>query len=252
MIYTTNTKGVCRSDKHIGCRQLSRISHKRCFDCVCIAKARCIRQPLPLLLTSYTGHKAIWSGDKFGATEMIIMQTYMKNTMQAASPLPDFNSGRQQFDMIFLIHHFCSWYEQALNKMDLQLRTQISPEIPRYFLGNQILPKHIFFELGQNSLLYLGRNEVLLEVASKQLAGRRYEISFTITLFGGGIPSGKEKDLFQPSSRQPDVEGFRYRSKNLFYARMIAGVLGGDIRIDNNLGSGTTYQAKIRLLSVSD
>jgi signal transduction histidine kinase len=183
---------------------------------------------------------------------MISMQTYMKNTMQAASPLPDFDSGRQQFDIILLIHNFCSWYEQALNKKELQLRTQISPEIPRYFLGNQILAKHIFFELGQNSLLYLGRNEVLLEVTSKQLAGRRHEISFTITLFGGGIPSDKEKELFQPSSRQPDREGFRSRSTNLYYARMIAGVLGGDIRIDNKIGSGTRYHTKIRLLSISE
>lgn len=143
------------------------------------------------------------------------MQTYMKNTMQAASPLPDFESGRQQFDMIFLVHSFCSWYEEALNLKGLQLRTQLSPEIPRYFLGNQILPKHIFFELGQNSLLYLGRNEVLLEVAAKQLVGRRYEISFTITLFGDGIPSEKEKELFQPSSRQSDREGQISRYKSL-------------------------------------
>lgn len=183
---------------------------------------------------------------------MISMQTHMKNTMQAATPLPDFDSGRQQFDIIFLIHNFCSWYTQALNEKDLQLRTQIDPEIPRYFLGNQILPKHIFFELAQNSLLYLGRNEVLLEIDSKQLAGRRYEISFTITLFGGGIPSDKEKELFQPSSRQPDREGFRSRSKNLYYARMIARVLGGDIRIDNKLGSGTRYEVKIRLLSIPE
>jgi signal transduction histidine kinase len=154
--------------------------------------------------------------------------------------------------MILLIHNFCSWYEQALSKKELQLRTQISPEIPRYFLGNQILPKHIFFELGQNSLLYLGHNEVILEIISKQLAGRRYEISFTITLFGGGIPSDKEKELFQPISRQPDREKFRSRSANLYYARMIAGILGGDIHIDNKLGSGTRYQANLRLLNVSD
>jgi K+-sensing histidine kinase KdpD len=106
--------------------------------------------------------------------------------------------------------------------------------------------------LGQNSLLYLGHNEVILEIISKQLAGRRYEISFTITLFGGGIPSNKEKELFQPSSRQPDTEKFRSRSANLYYARMIAGILGGNIQIDNRLGSGTRYQANLRLLSISE
>jgi signal transduction histidine kinase len=182
--------------------------------------------------------------------EMIKMQTSMKNTMQAASPLPDFDSGRQQFDIMILIHNFCSWYEQALIKRDVRLRTQISNEMPGLFLGNQIFPKHIFFELGQNSLLYLGRDEVLLEVASKQLAGRRHEISFSITLFGDGIPLDKEKELFQPSGKQPDSEGFRSRSINLYYARMVARVLGGDILIDNKLGAGTRYLVRIRLLSI--
>lgn len=174
----------------------------------------------------------------------------MKNIIQAASPFPDLDLGKQQFDLLLLIHNFCSWYEQALNEKDLQLRIQISPEIPRYFIGNQILLKHIFFGLAKNSLLYLNQHEVLLEVISKQLAGRRYEISFTINLFGCGIPADEKKYLFQPSSRNPDRKRFISRSANLYYAQMIAGILGGEIHIDNNLGAGTRYQVKIRLLSM--
>jgi signal transduction histidine kinase len=174
----------------------------------------------------------------------------MEKTYQAAPHLPDIHSGRQQFDMIELINKFRKWYEHSLVERNLQLTTKIGSDIPRYVLGNQLIVKHIFFEPGKNSLLYLGPGEVFLEINSKKLAGRRYAIYQTITFSGNGIPCDKEKELFQPT-RFSDRDGFRLRSTNLYYARMIAGILGGDIRIENRLGFGTRYQVEIRLLSAT-
>jgi hypothetical protein len=174
----------------------------------------------------------------------------MEKTYQEPPPLPDIDSGRQQFDIIELINKFHKWYEQVLGERNLQLTTKIGTNIPRYFLGNQLLVKHIFFEPGKNSLLYLGPGEVFLEFNSEKLAGRRYAIYQTINISGKGIPRDKEKELFQPT-RLSGREGFRFRSANLYYARMIAGILGGDIRIENRLGGSTRYQIEIRLLSTT-
>jgi len=178
------------------------------------------------------------------------MQTYMEKTYQAAPPLPDIDSDRQRFDIIELINKFCKWYEQVLAERNLQLTIKIGSDIPRYFLGNQLLVKHIFFEPGKNSLLYLGPGEVFLEMGSEKLAGRRYAIYQTIAFSGNGIPWDKEKELFQPA-RFSDRDGLRFRSTNLYYARMIAGILGGDIRLENSVGFGTRYQVEIRLLSAT-
>ncbi len=180
---------------------------------------------------------------------MAFMQTYMEK-LDIAPPLYlKTVSDGQGFDMITLIENFCTWYEQALAARELQLTTKISSQIPRYCLGNRRFVKHIFSETGKNSLLYLGAGRVLLEVEAVQLAGRRHAIYLTITFSGNGIPLIKEKTLFQPSSSQSGENSFRLRSANLYYARMIARILGGDIRIANELGFGTRYQVEIRLLS---
>ena len=183
--------------------------------------------------------------------ETTTMQTYMEKPDQAAPHLPGIDSDREQFDIMHLINEFRSWYEQVLAERNLQLRTRIDSKIPRYFWGNQLLAKHILFEPGKNSLLYPGSEEVLLEISSEQLAGRRHAIYMNIDLSGNGIPWDKEQELFQPI-KFSDKDGFKLRTTNLYYARMAARILGGDIRIDNRSGFGTRYQVEIRLLRATD
>ena len=170
------------------------------------------------------------------------------------APLPAAVAGgaRQQFDLPALITAFCSWYKQVLAERDLQLKTKISDGIPRYFFGNPLLTRHLLFATARNSLLYLGTGTIYLEIEPEQLAGRRYEIHVNITSPGKGMPPAKEKDLFQPSpeqAKQTARDNFSSRSANLYYAGVIATILGGGIRVENKFGFGTRYQVNVRLLS---
>ncbi len=182
---------------------------------------------------------------------MNVLQTYMEKTNQATLPCLDKVSDEQCFDLMVLINNFCIWYEQVLAEKNLQLTTKISASIPKMWLGDRLLVKYIFSETGNNSLKYLGTGEVFLEVEAEQLAGRRYAIHFTITHSGDTIPLTKEKEFFQPFAAQRDKNGFKLRSTNLYYARMTARTLGGDIRIENRPGFGTRYLAGISLLTTA-
>lgn len=187
-------------------------------------------------------------------TEMTYVQIYREREKINPAPVPSVDAGvtRQQFDLLALINNFCSWYKQVLTDRNLQLRTKISDGIPRYCFGNPLLMRHLFFATARNSLLYLAAAEVFLEIEPEQLAGRRYAIHFNITSPGKGMPPAKEKDLFQPSPgpvRQTARNGFSSRSANLYYAEMIATILGGGIRVENRFGFGTRYQINVRLLS---
>ncbi len=180
--------------------------------------------------------------------EMTIMQTYMEKPNRAAPSLTDFDQDRQRFDIMQLIEELCDWYRQVLSARNLLLKTKINTGIPQYFFGNQLLTKHIFFEPGKNSLLYLKpEEEVCLEISSEQLAGRRHAIYLNIDCSGTVIPWDKEKELFHPS-RFSNGEGFKLRSANLYYARMIARILGGDLRVNNRSGFGIRYHVEVRLL----
>ncbi len=194
--------------------------------------------------------KCYLSYDCPAITDMAMMLTLMKKTNRSTPPYFNTLSDGQRFDIHALINDFSVWYEQVLAARDLHLTTRISSQIPRHWLGNGTLIKHIFSEMGNNSLLYIGAGRVLLEVSAEQLAGRRYAICFTLTLSGNGIPLTKEAELFRPSTELSSKNGFRLRSANLYYARMIARILGGDIRIKNRPGFGTQYQVEIRLLNI--
>ncbi|GAB6191624.1 ATP-binding protein [Desulfocastanea catecholica] len=181
------------------------------------------------------------------------MQIYSEREKTNPAPAPAVDAGvtRQQFDLLALIQNFCSWYKQVLADRNLQLRTKISDAIPRYFFGNPLLTRHLFFATARNSLLYLGAGGVFLEIEPEQLTGRRYAIHFNLTSPGKGMPPAKEKDLFRPSpgqARQTARDSFSSRSANLYYAGVIATILGGDIRVENRLGFGTRYQVNVRLL----
>lgn len=183
---------------------------------------------------------------------MTYVQIYKERTNPAPLPAAVAGGARQQFDLPALITTFCRWYKQVLAERNLQLRTKISDAIPRYFFGNPLFIRHLFFATARNSLLYLGSKEVFLEIEPEQLAGHRYAIHVNITSPGKGMPPAKEKDLFQPSLRQKRPaarDGFLSRSANLYYAGVIATILGGGIRVENRFGFGTRYQVNVRLLS---
>ncbi len=176
---------------------------------------------------------------------------YMKKTKSAIPLCLNTAADNQRFDLVVLINNFYTWYEQVLTEKNLQLTANISSNIPRTCRGNKFLVKYIFSEMGNYSLLFLRTAKVLLEVEAEQIAGRRYAIHFTIDHSGDGIPLKKEKELFQQLPAQSERNDFRLRSANLYYAKMIAGILGGDIRIENKPGIGTQYKVEIRLLSTA-
>lgn len=181
------------------------------------------------------------------------MQTYKERVNPTSLPAAVAGSSRQQFDFPALITAFCDWYKKVLAERNLQLRTKISDTMPRYFFGNPLFIKHLFFATARNSLLYLGSKEVFLEIKPEQLVGHRYAIHVNITSPGKGMPPAREKELFQPSmrpKRQATLDDFLSRSANLYYASMVATILGGGLRVENRIGSGTRYQVNVRLLSI--
>jgi len=188
-------------------------------------------------------------------TEMTDVQIQREKTNPATLPSAAAAPARQLFDLPALITTFCSWYKQVLAEKNLQLRTKIGEAMPRFFFGNPLLTRHLFFATARNSLLYLSSGEVFLEIEPKQLAGHRYAIYVTITSRGKGMPPARERELFQPCQpslrlkKQSARSGFRSRSANLYYASMIATILGGGIRVENRFGSGTRYRVNVQLLS---
>ncbi len=155
----------------------------------------------------------------------------------------------QTFDLAPVVNDFCKWYSRSLADKNLRMITKISPSLPRYVQGNQILLQKMLMDPAKNSLLYAGNGAVAVEIDAKQHTRRRYSLRITLTLSRDTISSIRQEALLQAGAGLSPRDGFRLRSANLYYARMIAERFGGDIRIDSSSEFGLRYLIEVNLFS---
>jgi hypothetical protein len=159
---------------------------------------------------------------------------------------------KEPFDLHILIDDFSNWYDRVIDQRGCLLTTQISPDLPRLFEGNLLMLGFLLWDLASCSQVYLGSGGVKLAVHSESVSGSRYSIYFSLMIPGLGIPLEKEKMLFLPSGGNFKKTRGNHASSNLYYAGIIAGLLGGMVRVRNNIGFGVEYIAEICLLNRPD
>ncbi len=171
----------------------------------------------------------------------------IRNTAPGTPVCPAGDQCRQIVDLPALINDFCTWYSQCLTTKNLRLITSTSPNIPKYVMGNLLLMHRMLREPARNSLSYLGKGAVHLNIEAQQYSKRRYSLLVNLVLTGGAISPARSKELFQSGSSLSARDGFRLRSKNLYYSKMIAEMLGGDVRIDESNELGLRYLMEVKL-----
>ena len=174
-------------------------------------------------------------------------QSSIDNITPEAPVCPAGEKSSQIFDLSAVVTHFCSWYTGLLADNKLQTTPRIGSNIPQYVLGNEILFTKMLMETAKNSLLHAGGGAVSVEINARQHTRRRYRLYINLTLTGTTISPARQEELFDRASTRSQEDGFRLRSKNLYYAKMIAESLGGEIRLDGSSANGVRYLVEVSL-----
>ncbi len=147
----------------------------------------------------------------------------------------------REFDLHQLIQTFSAWYEQKLEEKGVFLSTRISPELPKWCEGDPLLIGDLLYDLATYSFSHLTEGCVVLDVDGEQSEENWCRLYFTITASGLGIPQPAENCLFRaPASRNREGDGLS-GSSNLYFAKFIASIFDGDVRVQNSYGFGTRY-----------
>lgn len=156
------------------------------------------------------------------------------------------------FDLHKFLDEFCHWYDRTIDRKGYCLTTAISPDLPRFFQGKQLMLGFLLWDIASYSQVSLGSGGAGLEVEWEPFSGNWCSIYFTLTVPGLGIPLEKEKALFLPADRNGKKSSGSRASANLYYAGMIAGLFGGRVHVQNSIGFGVEYCTEIRLLKKPD
>ncbi|MCU0255438.1 MAG: response regulator [Vicinamibacterales bacterium] len=151
---------------------------------------------------------------------------------------------RQPFDLHTLVEDAVAVVADAAHRRDIELLCDIAAEVPRDVVGDPGRLKQLLLNLLSNAVKFTERGEVAVSVSLAGAPGAspapvRVEVSDT----GIGIAPDALPRLFERFSQADASTTRRFGGTGLGLAicRRLVQLMGGDISVRSQVGSGTTF-----------
>jgi len=132
-------------------------------------------------------------------------------------------------------------------KKDIDISCLIDKETPTYVAGDVTRVRQVLVNLISNAVKFTPGGEVLVSVQTRKVNPALYEIHFSVTDTGIGIPKDRMDRLFQ-SFTQVDASTTRnYGGTGLGLAisRELTELMGGRMWVESEVGRGSTFHFTI-------
>ena len=114
--------------------------------------------------------------------------------------------------------------------------------LPEVVVTDEKRLRQVLVNLISNAIKFTDRGSVHLDVAM------RHEIAtFTVTDTGRGIPAAELPRIFEPFERGQAAERAPGLGLGLTISKLLATLMGGDIRVDSTVGEGSRFRLRVHL-----
>jgi len=165
---------------------------------------------------------------------------------------------QNSFDLYRLLDEVHDMFQFKADDKELYLIFEYEPQLPQFIQTDQVKLRQVLIHLLNNALKFTQAGGVTLTVRHKegeiisQLPTPYALLHFTLVDTGVGIASHEMEKLFeafvQTESGQQAHEGM---GLGLSISRHFVKMMGGDIRVDSQVGQGTTFSFDIMAQVVS-
>jgi PAS domain S-box-containing protein len=136
----------------------------------------------------------------------------------------------------------------------LDIACLVDPEAPDAVVGDAMRLRQIAVNLLTNAVKFTDHGEVVLTVASEQVAeadegGVVHELCFAVTDTGSGIPADRMDRLFESFSQLDASTTRRYGGTGLGLAisKRLSELMGGGMWVESEVGKGSTFSFAVRM-----
>jgi len=130
-------------------------------------------------------------------------------------------------------------FRQVAEEKGLEFVAELDPELPTSIDTDDMRLRQVLRNLLSNAMKFTERGRVILRVfrAAPDVVG------FAVSDTGIGIPREKQRLIFEAFQQADGSTSRKYGGTGLGLAisREIAGLLGGDLRVDSTPGTGSTF-----------
>jgi len=147
------------------------------------------------------------------------------------------------FDLRHLVEDCVKGHAPKAAQKGIHLFTNIAAGVPQHVLGDPLRLRQILTNLLSNAVKFTERGSVRVELETRQRTSRSLEIQLQVTDTGAGIPADKLSSIFDKFTQADGSISRKYGGTGLGLAitqRLVA-MYGGDIRVQSELGHGSTF-----------
>ena len=153
---------------------------------------------------------------------------------------------QESFNLRELVEDICEIMAVKSHEKGLELNCSIDPELPLFFKADKGRLRQVVINILGNAIKFTRQGKILVQVqpgeGEKKADGRK-EIIFVIKDTGIGISPEKQKRIFEifTQSDSSITREFGGTGLGLSISRRLVELMGGNIRVDSELGQGSTF-----------
>jgi len=153
---------------------------------------------------------------------------------------------RQAFDLRDCLESALDLLAARASEKGLDLAYVTAPEVPSAIKGDVTRLRQILVNLLSNAVKFTDEGEIVVSVDAKRLQAPktpRYQLRFSVSDTGIGIPAEKMDRLFQSFSQLDASTSRRYGGTGLglVISKRLCELMGGTMWVESKVGKGTTF-----------
>jgi signal transduction histidine kinase/ActR/RegA family two-component response regulator len=140
-------------------------------------------------------------------------------------------------------------FEVRARAKELELITQIDPDVPGAVIGDPLRLRQVLVNLVGNAIKFTDQGRISVNVRVEKRSGAELTVYVAVTDTGIGIPADMQRLVFEPFRQADGSATRRYGGTGLglTISARLAELMGGRIGLESTPGAGSTFFFTVRL-----
>ncbi len=151
------------------------------------------------------------------------------------------------FELKHLLNSVAAFFAEFARRKGLALSVRFEDGLPRTVIGHAGHLRHILVNLLSNAVKYTERGEVMLAVALDKGRPNHKFFRFTVRDTGIGMSAKQLQKVFDPDYVEEASHKYRRTRQSLAITHKMIRVMEGEIKVESQLGEGSTFSVSLPL-----
>ena len=156
---------------------------------------------------------------------------------------------REDFRLSSLIGKLADLQMPLVDKKNLAFDIRIDADVPDLLSGDPLRIQQILLNLLGNAIKFTAAGGINLTVAVAEESGPRVLLDIAVQDTGIGIAANQFDRIFEPfiQVHEPGAHGYAGSGLGLSISRSLAGLMGGTVTLESQVGAGSTFHLLVPL-----